>query len=107
MTSEAEYILTLANTFGKEYSSGRTSGRDHNLVYLAKMVEIITNRQHYEELSSLVQAVRWGYDPGCKKEDTAETIRDLVSRNQPVDLVFESKLEKLRQPRANPTPEDK
>jgi hypothetical protein len=102
--SLAEFLGNLANTVVKHYSWGRTSGRDHHLVHLAMMIEKATGRQHYKELADLVDAIRLGYDPMCQKAETADTIRNLVDRNKPLDLAFSSEAKRKRKPRISKQP---
>jgi hypothetical protein len=88
--SLAASLKDLANRVVKLYSWQRTSGRDHHLVYLATMIETVTGREHYQELADLVHTIRAAHDPTRKNTETAETLRNLVGRNKPLDLAFAS-----------------
>jgi hypothetical protein len=89
--SLAASLKDLANRVVKLYSWQRTSGRDHHLVALATMIEARARREHYKELADLIDAIRLGYDPTCEKMETADTLRNLVDRNRPLDLAFSPK----------------
>jgi hypothetical protein len=84
--SLAAFLNELANTVVKRYAWKRTSGRDHHLVFLAMMIEQATGREHYKELADLVHTIRLAYDPTYDETETAETLRNLVDRNRPLDL---------------------
>jgi hypothetical protein len=94
--SLAASLKHLANRVVKLYSWQRTSGRNHHLVALATMIEARARREHYKELADLIDAIRLGYDPTCEKTETADTLRNLVDRNRPLDLAFPPKTTQRR-----------
>jgi hypothetical protein len=103
ISSLAASLEVIANTAMKRYSSRRTSGRDHHLVYLATIIKGATRREHYKELAELIDAIRFGYDPKYEEKETANTIRNLVDRNRPLDLAFSPKIKAMEGQRSQPT----
>jgi hypothetical protein len=107
--SYAEFLRDLANAVLKRPSSGRITARDQHLRFLAEMVEIITGREHYAELTELTAAVRLGYagNPGTA---TAANIGRLVRRIRsegPLDFEYLQELDELkncRRTRTKPRP---
>jgi hypothetical protein len=96
--SYAEFLRDLANAVLKPPSSGRITARDQHLRFLAELVEIITGREHYAELTGLTAAVRFGYagDPGTA---TAANIGRLVRRIRsegPLDFEYLQEPDELK-----------
>lgn len=105
--SLAASFKELADRVVKLYSWQRTSGRDHHLVYLAAMIETVTGREHYQELAELIHTIRAAYDPDMKNTETAETLRNLVGRNKPLDLAFASDPHVVKPKRKPPISKDR
>jgi hypothetical protein len=92
----ADFLERLANTIVKDFATKRISGRDHHLVFLAKMIELKTGREHYRELAELADAVRSMYDSTYRADHTADSIRKLVDRYGPLDFESARELEDVR-----------
>jgi hypothetical protein len=88
LRSDADFLERLANTIVKDLATKRISGRDHHLVFLARLIESKTDRKYYRELAELADAVRSMYDSNYRADHTADSIRKLVDRYGPLD--FES-----------------
>lgn len=73
----------------------RLSGRDQHLAYLARTIEAVTGREHYQELADLVSAIELVYDPKLKKLRGAGALRKLVDRT-PLDSDSVFELQELR-----------
>ena len=87
----ADFLRRVGEHVYDKLASERISGRDQHLVYLCRLVERFTGREHYRELTDLVNAARRLYQPGSTKIETVETIHKRVWRNR--RLVFGSELE--------------
>jgi hypothetical protein len=97
----AEFLKDLGNAVFGRPASGRVSGRDHHLRFIADMMKIVTGREHYAELAELIAAVRCGYtgDPGTV---TATNIGKLVRRIRtegPIEFEHSRELEELKRPK--------
>jgi hypothetical protein len=79
-----------------DLASRRISGRDHHLVFLAKMVEAVTGTPHYKELAVLADTVALAFDPESRAIHTAESMRKLVKRYGRLDLESGWELEQLK-----------
>jgi hypothetical protein len=95
LRSHSEFLKRLGNTILKDFANKRISGRDHHLVFLAKMVELKRGRKHYRELAELADAVRSIYDSNYKADHTADSIRKLVDRYGLLDFESAWELEDL------------
>jgi hypothetical protein len=80
MGTTASVIQRIADKLFSRIASGRVSGRDDNIRYLAEMVRNVTGRPHYKELADLVQATRDAYHKKTQPDRVAnaESIRKLV-----------------------------
>jgi hypothetical protein len=87
----ADFLNRAAKIAYSNLASRRIGGRDQHLVYLCRMVEYVTGREHYGEVTDLVNATRQLYDPSSTETETAESIRKRVSRHG-IDLGSELEL---------------
>jgi hypothetical protein len=92
----ADLLDRLNKSFLSDLASKRISGRDHHLVFLAKMIEAVTGTPHYKELAVLADTVALAFDPGCKAIHTAESMRKLVKRYGPLDFESAWELQQLK-----------
>ncbi len=96
----SNYLWRLGEPTLKDLASGRISGRNHHIVFLAKMSEKVTGREHYEELAELAECVRSAYgDRGSKTPYTAASIRKIVDRYGRPDIGSLCELEEIAKER--------
>lgn len=87
----ADFLKSAAKIGYRNLASKRIGGRDQHLVYLCRMVEYVTGREHYREVADLVNATRRLYDPSSTETETEGSIRKRVSRHG-IDLGSELEL---------------
>jgi hypothetical protein len=91
----AEFLWRLGRPVLKDLASGRFSGRNHHIVFLARMTKMVTGREHYKELAELAECVRSAYDHGSNTEYSALSIRHMVDRYGPLDFGSRFELEQI------------
>jgi len=103
--SYAEFLRDLANAVLQAPGSGRITARDQHLRFLSEMVEIITGREHYVELTELTAAVRLGYtdDTGTATAANIGTLVRRIRRQGPLDLEHLQELEELKELKPRPS----
>jgi hypothetical protein len=96
--SYADLLRGLTDAVLGRPASGRVTGRDHHLRFLAEMVKIVTGREHYAELAELIGAVQLGYT-GKPETRTAENIGKLIRRlrrQTPLEFEYSQELDELK-----------
>jgi hypothetical protein len=74
-----QLLQRVGNVVYPKLASRRISGRDQHLVFLCRMVELVTGRPHYRELAELVTATRRHFDSDWNGTETEDGIRKRVS----------------------------
>jgi hypothetical protein len=98
----ADFLNRVGKTAYRNLASGKISGRDQHLVFLAKYVESVTGDPHHREIAHLVDAMRLHYDRDYAERETPESIRKRVKRHSP-NLILGLELEATLELEGHPT----